>query len=94
MPVSVDPARQSNAGDFVDMLKHVNRAVVHPSTGELIEFVQSISCTLFCLLALLGGIFRYAAVSFQTKGFLRDRPSKGLIILSIAAAPLTLDDIF
>ncbi len=45
-------------------------------------------------LALLGGIFRYAAVSFQTKGFLRDRPSKGLIILSIAAAPLTLDDIF
>ena len=44
-------------------------------------------------LALLGGIIRYAAIGFQTKGMFRDRPSKGLILLSIAVLPLSLFDI-
>ena len=44
-------------------------------------------------LALLGGVIRYAAFGFQTKGILRGRLSNGLILLAIAAAPLTLFDI-
>lgn len=43
-------------------------------------------------LALLGGVIRYAAFDLQTKGIRRDRLSNGLILLSIAAAPLTLFD--
>jgi len=43
-------------------------------------------------LALLGGAIRYAAFGFQTKGIIRDRLSNGLILLVIAAAPLTLFD--
>ena len=49
--------------------------------------------TYSAFLALLGGIIRYAAIGFQSKGIFRDRPSKGLILLSIAALPLSLFDI-
>jgi signal transduction histidine kinase len=44
-------------------------------------------------LALLGGIIRYAAIGFQTKGIVRGGQGNRLILLSIAGAPLALFDI-
>jgi len=44
-------------------------------------------------LALLGGVFRYAAIGFQTKGIVRGGQNNRLILLAIAGAPLSLLDI-
>ena len=44
-------------------------------------------------LVLLGGVFRYAAIGFQTKGIVRAGQNNRLILLAIASAPFSLLDI-